>query len=120
MSPPDLARVAAIIDPYQVAINRGAANGLKVGQRFLVYTLGDEIIDPENGLSLGKLEIVRGSGKVVHLQEKIATLKSDQVKQRRLKTRNPALGYLFGDTDEVILDDLPFDEPSVGDLAKPI
>ena len=116
--PPLLPKVVEVIDPDRIVINWGSSNGVKPGQRFLVYKLGPEIIDPDNGQSLGKLEIVRGTGKAVHVQEKMTTLKSDRTAQRRVKTRNSSL--LFGTTEESVTDELSFDEPAKGDLAKPI
>ncbi len=117
--PPDLAKVVVVIDDDRVAINRGMENGVKLGQRYLVYELGKEVTDPDTGASLGKLEVVRGTGKVVHLQEKMATLKSDLTKQRRIRSRDP-LAFTFGQGEEIMTDEMPFNEPKVGDVAKPI
>jgi len=119
VTPPDLAKVVFVVDDYQVAINRGSENGIKLGQRFLVYELGKEVIDPDTGSSLGRLEIVRGTGKVSHLQEKMATLKSDRTAQRRIRSRN-SLAWGLGEGEEVRIDELPFDDPKIGDLAKPV
>ncbi|MDE2722874.1 MAG: hypothetical protein OXI59_05820, partial [Gemmatimonadota bacterium] len=71
------ASVARVLDNYTVVINRGSEHGVEKNQRFQIYGLDDEeIIDPENGASLGRLEIVKGIGTVVHIQSQIATLKS--------------------------------------------
>ncbi len=42
------ALVAKIENNCKVVINRGSIDGIKVGDKFLIYRLGDKIIDPEN------------------------------------------------------------------------
>ncbi|MDQ7052554.1 MAG: CsgG/HfaB family protein [candidate division KSB1 bacterium] len=39
-----------------VVINAGASAGVKKGQRFVVFHPGEELIDPDTGLSLGSME----------------------------------------------------------------
>ena len=120
------ATVVKVINDYKVAINRGESDGIKLGQRFLIYKIDEqEIIDPETGENLGRLEIVRGKGKVVHLQEKLATIEStdlDKPKKTVIK-RSPVVTGLFGSQEETYQDMaeiLPFDEAERGDKAKPI
>ena len=73
------ATVAKIIDPCKVVMNRGVLHGVKEGQRFLVYKLSEEVIvDPASGESLGYLEIVKGRGRVSHVQEKMSIVESDR------------------------------------------
>lgn len=118
------AKVVKTMDyDYKVVINRGSIHGVKLGQRFLIYSIGEEIIDPDTLESLGSLEIVRGKGKVVHLQEKMATIESDRLKsERTIKKNSNSLWKSVGDTEEEIITPTrqPFDEPEVGDSAKPI
>ena len=93
------ATVIQVLDetyPDKIVINLGSEHQIKKNQRFQIYSLSDEeIIDPENGESLGRLEIVKGTGKVVEIQLKAATLESDG---------NAAT----------------FDNPKVGDKVRPI
>jgi len=118
VSPLAGAKVVSAIDPSRVAINRGTAHGVRLGQRFLIYALGGEMTDPDTNESLGRIEIVRGTGKVTHVQEKLATLTSDRVRQRRVHTRMSFIH--LGDSDETISEEVPFDEAERGDLARPI
>lgn len=74
------ALVAKIENNCKVVINRGSIDGIKVGDKFLIYRLGDKIIDPETQENLGTLEIVVGHGKAIHVQEHIATIESDDFK----------------------------------------
>lgn len=70
-------RVAAVLNNYQVVVNAGTEDGIKNGMTFLVYALGNEIIDPETKKSLGNLEVVRGLIHVGHLQPTMFVGNSD-------------------------------------------
>lgn len=123
-------KIAKIVDDYTVVINKGAKDGLKVGQRFIIYAYGDEIHDPDTNESLGMLEIVKGTGKISHLQDAIATLKSDMTEAtsksiRRIKRQSGMNFNLFGPTSEEIEEanpplSIPFENPVVGDFVRQI
>jgi hypothetical protein len=117
------AKVAAVQSPFTVVINRGSKDKLRLGQRFIVYGLGPEIRDPDTGQSLGVLEVVRGTGVVTHLQDMMATVEADQkrVSEKRIvRTPNWGIPQLAQETVVEPSDPKPFDEPAIGDLAKPI
>ncbi len=117
-------KVVKIISPYQVVINAGSEAELRKGQRFLVYDIGEMIKDPETGEDLEAIEIVRGTGRIIHLQEKIATVESDMKEEEPITIkRTSTLGSmrnLFGDTEqtEIRRSRIPFDEPQVGDRIR--
>ncbi len=118
------ATVAKVIDDYKLVINRGSEHGIREDQRMLVYCVSDEDIkDPNTGESLGYLELVRGTGKIIFLQEKIAILESDKVQY--IRTRLPAW-VKSGDPrvpGEQIIEEperMAFEDPQVGDQVKPI
>ncbi len=71
-----MARVLHVTDEYTVTINKGKADEVEVGDKFLIFALGPELKDPDSDESLGRLEIVRGRAKVVHLQDRICTLRT--------------------------------------------
>jgi hypothetical protein len=124
------ATVAHVLTAYKVVINKGAADGVQVGQRFLVYAVSkDPIVDPETREPLGHLEIVKGTGKVVHVQERMATLESDIAGPnartvRRYTTPTTSMWLLMsGRQEEEVVDAaprLPFEGATSGDKAKPI
>ena len=96
------ATVVKVIDHYKLAINRGKHNVIRQGQRMMVYYIDDEeILDPNTGESLGSLELVRGTGRVIFVQDKISIIESDKIIDKLGKR-------------------LPFENPQVGDLVKPI
>jgi hypothetical protein len=127
-----LGTVATIVNAYKLVINRGELNGVKLNQRYLIYGIGDEIKDPETGESLGALELVRGTGKVVHLQPKMATIETDMRRpsSRKISYREGGEGlYSFSKKiygqEKVEEQDgepirVPFENPERGDMAKPI
>lgn len=130
------ATVAKVIDDYKLVINRGSENGIKEGQRMLVYCVSDEDIkDPETGESLGFLELVRGTGKIIFVQEKISIIESDNTKAEIRKIFNraskaepsyipqiPRPIFKQAEPLETIESKhlIPFENPQVGDQVKPI
>ena len=128
-----LAKVVHVIDPdanyapVEVVINRGKHQGIKLGDRFLVFGVGPTITDPDTGKNLGQLEIVRGRGEVVHVQDDLATIRTIERQQKRATkrvVREPG-GFVVR-YDRVVEEELPpeTEKPFVGillgDLAKPI
>lgn len=120
-------KVVSVINDFKVAINAGFKQGIKVGQKFLLYSLSDqEIIDPDTKESLGFLEIVKGTGTVIHVQEKMCTIESCDYKAlpKTIRRKYPkSLGYSmlpdsYEEESESERAQLPFDGPVVGDLVK--
>ncbi len=108
--------VASVLDSDRVVINIGASDGIKIGQRFLIYELSDEEIkDPLTDESLGRLEIPKGTGKIVGTQSRIAVLESDQ--EPSGNPRLPMSGTVTADffTPAAMA---PFRSPNVGDSVK--
>ena len=64
----DTIKVIKLINEYKIVVNKGENAGIKLGQVFLVYKEAEELFDPDTDESLGKLEITKGKGKVVHVQ----------------------------------------------------
>lgn len=126
------AKILKIIDSKTIVIDRGAEDGVKNGDIYLVYALGEDIVDPDTKENYGKLEIVKGRAIAEHTQEKITTLKSSKttLPGKRIIYRksglNNTLFSLMGantETKEEINqrgETLPFDNVKIGDLVKPI
>ena len=122
------ATIARIITPTRIVINRGSEHGVKKGQKMLVYSLEEnEVKDPNTGESLGHLEIYKGTGEIIHTQEKMSILESDRDKYIEGFTK--FLSAPFFSTlnqlpklpnKEDLDESIPFENPQVGDLAKPI
>ncbi len=116
------AQVVSVYNDFRVIVNRGRDHDIEEGQRFLLYELGDEIVDPSTNESLGRLEIPKGTGRVLHLQDKMATLQSDQFKEPQTKIIKRGFMTFNPVEEEVIPSDvrLKFTRPSVGDFVKPV
>jgi DNA gyrase/topoisomerase IV subunit B len=124
------ATIVKVIDDCKVVINRGALHKVTEGQQFLLYKLSEEEIkDPISGKSLGYLEIVKGTGKIIHVQERISTIESDkrEPSERRIvrkRSSSPFFSAFTGEEEEETIVPsgrlVPFDDPVIGDKAKPI
>jgi curli biogenesis system outer membrane secretion channel CsgG len=85
-SPEYLARVATAaaslgvegkiikVDGNRAWINLGSLSGIKLGDTFKVYALGEALIDPDTGAKLGSDERQTGNGSVVEVQTKFAVI----------------------------------------------
>jgi hypothetical protein len=126
------AKVVKVVDKYTIVINAGTDKGVRIGKQFLVVGLGEAIIDPDTKESLGELEIVRGKGRVTHVQERMATLKSAEFERqpdvkeiKKVSTGGKgAIANMFG-PQETVTESIkpsepiskPFIDAQAGDLA---
>jgi hypothetical protein len=143
-----LAKVVHVVEPgtayppleayasIEVVINRGSRQVVKLGDdRFLIFGKGSHITDPDSRAHLGELELVRGRGEVVHVQDQRATVRT--IERRRTKPAKRIVreggfmahyigGIMPSRSDRVVEEkvrpetDLPFEAVRLGDLAKPI
>ncbi|ELS46899.1 hypothetical protein C789_3305 [Microcystis aeruginosa FACHB-905 = DIANCHI905] len=92
----------------------------------MIYGISEEeIIDPNTGESLGYLEIVKGTGRVINVQDNMATIESDKKQTFRRKLDNSNPFYLLAsprEKAEIIEFDepKPFENPKIGDWVKPL
>ncbi len=59
------AKVIKATPSGKVYINKGSLSGVKIGDVFAVYRKGEELIDPDTGLSLGAEEEKVGTIQVI-------------------------------------------------------
>ncbi|MBM4045428.1 MAG: hypothetical protein FJ279_09955 [Planctomycetes bacterium] len=64
-------KVAKILDEYNLIINVGREHGVTQGLGFVVFTEGEEVIDPDTRQPLAKWEIVKGRIVAAHVQDRI-------------------------------------------------
>lgn len=69
-------KVIKLLGPKEVLLGAGLEQGVKLGQTFEIYEIGDEVFDPETKASLGTLEIIKGHVDVVHVQPKFCTARA--------------------------------------------
>jgi len=135
--------VVEVIDDHTIVINRGSAHGVRKGERFLVYSVRKkEIIDPITKGSLGHLEINKGTGRVISVQDQMAIIESDKrqnperkiirrIKKPQVRDDPGFVGVAFShyqdshyQEEEEIIEIpkglVPFKSPKIGDKVKPI
>lgn len=113
--------VASVMEEgFQVVINKGSEAGVKTGDKFLLVAIGPEIQDPVTGESLGNLELVRGRGIVVRVQEKMSVVESIETTASNPSPKNRIIGGLAALGAMTIPQAAPFNKPRLGDFAKPI
>ncbi|HTY07873.1 MAG TPA: CsgG/HfaB family protein [Candidatus Edwardsbacteria bacterium] len=58
-----------------VLIKPGEAGGVKVGDKFVVYSKGEDVVDPDTGLSIGAEETKAGAIEVTEVKDQYAKAK---------------------------------------------
>lgn len=68
----------------QITFNRGEGTGVEPGQTWLVYAVGEEMIDPDTGENLGQEEVLLGEAEVMRVSARTsqAMLKEDNGVQK--------------------------------------
>jgi hypothetical protein len=125
--------IVKVLSTYRVVINGGSQDGITEKDRFLIYELGEELVDPATKENLGQLEIVKGTGRPIHIQERLTTIESNKTRQeggkRRIVTKSGGQSVFqvmpTTPTVEEIVEPSgttlePFSDAKVGDRAKTI
>ena len=63
------------VDGDRAWINLGTSSGVKVGDQFAVYKIGEVLVDPDTGAKLGSTDEKVGTAEIVDAQEKFAVVK---------------------------------------------
>lgn len=110
-------KVAGIIDDQRVIINRGTEHGIKIGQRYLVLSIGEELFDPDTNESLGCVEIIKGKGEITHVQARMSTLQTTDTHE--IKRRSTGFLAIAG-LNETVIEKEPkaFIDPKIGDIVR--
>ena len=74
-------RIVRGLDDDRWVLNAGLGAGVQSDDRFVVFELGEDIVDPESGESLGALELVKGHLRVVHVQARMAIAALESTEQ---------------------------------------
>ncbi|PRM98928.1 hypothetical protein [Aliarcobacter cryaerophilus] len=120
-------KVIKVIDDKTLVINAGFKKNIIDNYEFLVYEIGEELFDPDTNESLGKLEIIKGTAKPIHIQENMTIIKSNKYNtvedKKIIKKSNQGLSLFSGTHIEEIIEPRektikPFDNPAIGDFVK--
>lgn len=55
----EIFRIVKIVDSETIVINGGSDNGINKGDSFEIFEIGQEVIDPDTGESLGTLDTTK-------------------------------------------------------------
>jgi len=115
-------RVVEIITPYRIVINAGREEGIREGMQFEVYALGKELTDPDTGQALEKLEIMRGRGQAIHVQNKISTIVSTEggYMPPFASLGSSTMFYTTRALKDTQLTLMPFEKVQIGDFVRAI
>lgn len=69
-------RVVKVMGSSMAILNRGEGS-IKKGEKYAVFMMGEDLMDPQSGESLGPLEVDAGIGTIVDVKPKFSTLKMD-------------------------------------------
>ena len=69
-------KIIKVISSTEIVVNVGEEQ-INKSDEFLVYSLDEELFDPDTNESLGQLETIKGTVTPSHIQNKITTLKSN-------------------------------------------
>lgn len=68
-------KVIEIMNEKELIVNYGSKHGAEVGDDLRVYSIGEEVLDPETKASLGTLDIIKDELEVVIVYEKFSICK---------------------------------------------
>ena len=89
-------KIAKIIDSDNYVINAGSNQGMHLGDKVIVYLLGEEIPDPETGRSIGILELPKTQCHVTHVQDTMAIIRSNDAKPKGAKPSTVSMLQILG------------------------
>lgn len=123
MNPTKIIKVIEVISPYQIILNCGLEDGEFYNeQRCEIYGLGKVIKDPDTGEDLETLEIIRGLGKITHIQRKICTVESTEFTDTPIITTRKSKLSAFGmgpeEETQTHREKMPFRQVQLGDLVR--
>ncbi|WP_447555676.1 hypothetical protein [Vreelandella sp. EE22] len=103
-------KVVKVISPSQVIISAGKNDSISYNDKFDLFEIGEELFHPDTNDSLGRYELKKGQGKIVHVMDKMSVLEfqaSTSIEAMFNGTKvsgfkNPKIG------DEARKEELPF------------
>lgn len=120
-------KVAQIIDPTQVILAAGEADGVREGMEFIIYDLSEPVRDPETGEDLGRIELPKGRVEVMHVSDKLSVATT---KHRTTYSTRPYFSFgLYREVEHEVQDKLTIDRAvavrtdrtvRVGDAARSV
>lgn len=70
-------KVLKIFDEVSLLVDLGSDDGVKRGDRFVVFEKGGEVVDPDSGKSLGEMESIKAELLAVDVMEHMSVLMTE-------------------------------------------
>jgi hypothetical protein len=91
------AKVAKVVGPRELIMNKGSQDGIKKGMRFAVLDLtAADVTDPDTNENLGSLYMEKTRVEVVRVEERIALARTYERTQSGALAFSSALSALYG------------------------
>ena len=109
-------RVAKVLDEFRVVLNAGEEDGVTPGMVFVIFSIGEKVIDPVSHDILGRLEIVKGRVRIDHVQANMSIGHSSDTYERP----RPLTGVLALQAGPELTETLPrrLENVAEGDRAR--
>jgi hypothetical protein len=75
-------KIARIVSDKEVILNVGLEDDVKKDMKFVIYSEGDHIFDPDTGEDLGAIETIKGRIVISHVMEKMSRAITDTYQVR--------------------------------------
>ncbi len=115
-------KVARVLSDREVALNKGAADGVQIGMVFKILSSpGASITDPDTGEFIGSVELEKTSVKVTSVQERIcvaSTFRTRKVNVGGTGKRMPTIDLFEPPKWETRVESFKTDEPTVQDAGR--
>ena len=114
-------KIAKIINEYEVVVNRGYSHGVESDMQFIVYTVGDQITDPDTGETLGNVEHIKAKIEPKSIQENMTVMETAETKVKSSSVGAVASLYESERVPKAIAEkpeDAVETEVNVGDLVR--
>ncbi len=89
-------KVARVLSVREVALNKGSADGVKIGMVFkIIRSQGSEITDPDTGEIIGSVELEKTSVNVTSVQERLSLASTFRTHKVNVGGSGIGFGSLF-------------------------
>jgi hypothetical protein len=112
--------VLKVLSQYKVLISLGRKDGVFRGMRFVIYEEGDMVNDPKSGKPIERLELVKGTVEITHVQERMSIAESSFVERRVYMPLPYPQPQVIKEKERLTIQAIPEPklEVKVGDLVK--
>lgn len=105
-------KIVKIPSEYEIVINAGKNKDVHIGDKFEIFSAGEEIFDPDTGESLGALDYVKDTVQAVTVLDKMSICK------HLTSTLTSTFAALFAPSGKSVVEKLNVDYDDLSSYAK--